>query len=92
MDRIEAETAAKIGCRRCDRLVDTDCTCIEAAQGISFLEGYSAGVREAAEIANKIAGQLQDYSSETGGMEEVITIRNLILNLIRDVRDKNEKS
>ena len=65
-----------------------ECRCHACDKAEGFLEGYEHGMKQAAEIADRIAGELQVYDSETGGMEEVIVIRNLILKLIKGDRRK----
>lgn len=50
--------------------------------------GYGDGVNEAAEIVDRQIKSLEVNGSETGGMEEVITGRNLILDLLRPQKEE----
>lgn len=58
MNKSEAEKISKKDCDRCNRLVDTDCSCLEVSQAISFLEGYEQGVREAANLMSFMSCRL----------------------------------
>ena len=50
MDINDARKISKTDCSRCNRLVDTDCTCLEVAQAISFIEGHDSREAEVKEL------------------------------------------
>lgn len=51
-------------------------------EALSYLQGREAGIKEAAEIANLICKRVEIDRSETGGMKEVLAIKNKILSLL----------